>query len=133
MKKTKFSLSDFKDGAVPGLVLMDAFRNPKLLEPVKKWIAEGKLVSPTPNADPLSDLWWTADSAAKPEPKPVPVIRSAAVTGGRRPTWPYECGQMAASGDKVHGTTTANPCIGWSGERWQAGYEGRPEPVRAEP
>lgn len=146
-KAKRFKLEDFRDGAVCGMLCLEAFRDESLLEPVRQWVAEGKLVFAPGESDLLSDILYLAESLPKPEPKPV--AKSAKVRpAGEKEAWPYRCGRDRRLADQQNLSDwnrtgglgpngkpiprpepTPNPCINFTGELWQAGYDGRPEPM----
>ena len=131
-------LADFENGIVPGVKWPKLRSDNEGLSQIQRWIANGKLVchgNSTPN--PLMDLLQLAEVK-----KPVEVPRATELktvvhkpikrTEGAKGSWPYQCGQFRRAADDHEGVKTKNPCVGEVGERWQAGYDGKPEPARKE-
>ena len=124
-------LADFTKGLVPGIKWPKLRTDPSGTIQIQNWIKAGKLISPGNNTpDPLMDWLIVAETPKKPKAAPEPVKHS----------WPYLCGQMRRNADAIELETwnktgkgpkpqpTPNPCIGITGQRWQAGYDGKPEP-----
>lgn len=128
------------------MLCLQAFKDPSLLDPVRKWIADGLLefaagddnvlngllflkgVKPTPADDDEGPQPATKKQLATKANEAKPVAAMDRSLKEPEKSWPYECGEWQRSEDRKTGKPTPNPCTGESGVRWQAGYDGTPEP-----
>lgn len=143
----KFTLEDFADGAVCGILCVEANRNQSLLEPVRQWIQAGKLRFAPGQSDILGDVLYLVETGKASAPAPPVHERAPRVRRAGEPnSWPYICGRdQRLSDDRdldewqrkgtVQGKArpqkperTPNPCINLTGRKWQAGYDGQQEP-----
>lgn len=77
-KQAAFRLEQFANGAVAGVICLEAFRNKSLLEPVQKWIDEGKLKFIEGGSNILLDLLYLV------EEKPTSVVKTEAPVASTR-------------------------------------------------
>jgi hypothetical protein len=127
-------LADFKDGIVVGVQFPKLRKDRETIDQVRAWIASGKLRSPVANPDPMLDVLYLSEQSATGK-KPPPTTLTGSTQRAKPPenvpkSWPYQCGEFRRAADGRDGVKTKNPLVGFVGEQWQAGYDGRPEPVK---
>jgi hypothetical protein len=140
-QKPRFKLDDFKDGAVCGVLCFDAFKDDSLLDPVRQWVAEGKLFFAPGQSDVLQDVLYLKESMPSPaiadtsavQKVPVPMLATKPDRSVIDPkSWPYQCGVMArksgrANTVEVHGLVIDSG----SHKQWTAGWEAEGKRTRA--